>query len=213
MEKQCNSCEKKMQFEKFAKSSRNKDGYDTLCKICRNSVNRNYRYTNPSKVKVARKKHYQANIEKMRAEKMKYYENNKDAKSTYDKKYRKENSLKIREYKRTWEENRKDNLQDRIKRNLRRRLIHVVRKENKSNTTMELLGCDIDFFISFLESKFDDRMNWENYGINGWHIDHIIPCYAFDLTSESEQKRCFHYTNLQPLWWSDNLSKSKKILL
>jgi DNA/RNA endonuclease G (NUC1) len=55
-------------------------------------------------------------------------------------------------------------------------------------------------------------MNWENYGKNGWHIDHIIPCASFDLTDPKQQKNCFHYTNLQPLWAADNIRKSDKIL-
>jgi len=54
-------------------------------------------------------------------------------------------------------------------------------------------------------------MSWDNHGFKGWHIDHIIPCSAFDLTKVEEQKKCFHYTNLQPLWAKDNLSKGDKL--
>jgi len=61
-------------------------------------------------------------------------------------------------------------------------------------------------------------MSWDNYGTgyNGkgmeqWHIDHIIPCASFDLSKPSEQKKCFHYTNLQPLWAKDNLRKKDKL--
>jgi hypothetical protein len=46
---------------------------------------------------------------------------------------------------------------------------------------------------------------------NGWHIDHIKPCSSFDLTKEEEQRKCFHYTNLQPLWATDNRKKADKI--
>jgi hypothetical protein len=54
-------------------------------------------------------------------------------------------------------------------------------------------------------------MTRENHGI--WHIDHITPCTAFDLTDPEQQKKCFHYTNLQPLWASDNIRKGNKIIL
>jgi hypothetical protein len=54
-------------------------------------------------------------------------------------------------------------------------------------------------------------MSWGNYGLHGWHVDHIIPCASFDLTDPEQQRQCFHYTNLQPLWAEDNLRKSDKL--
>jgi len=53
-------------------------------------------------------------------------------------------------------------------------------------------------------------MNWNNYGYYGWHIDHIKPCSSFDLSKDLEQRKCFHYTNLQPLLAKDNLEKGAK---
>jgi len=52
-------------------------------------------------------------------------------------------------------------------------------------------------------------MNWDNYGVYGWHVDHIKPCFLFNMNDIDEQKKCFHYTNLQPLWAKDNLVKNK----
>jgi len=52
-------------------------------------------------------------------------------------------------------------------------------------------------------------MCWENYGLNGWHIDHIIPLISAK-TEEEIYKLC-HFTNLQPLWWYENLEKRNKI--
>ncbi len=63
-----------------------------------------------------------------------------------------------------------------------------------------------------LEKQFKEGMTWENHGLYGWHIDHIIPCASFDLTDLEQQKKCFHYTNLQPLWAKENLIKGVKIL-
>ena len=99
----------------------------------------------------------------------------------------------------------------RIIRRLRGRVLSAVKNNTKRTKTRELLGCDIDFFIKYLESKFTEGMSFQNQGIKGWHIDHIIPCSYFDMTKEDEQKKAFHYTNLQPLWWYDNLKKSNKI--
>ena len=96
--------------------------------------------------------------------------------------------------------------------NLRRRVSLALNGLNKSKSTIELLGCTIDEFKIYISNKFDSQMSWDNYGIYGWHIDHIIPCSSFDLTDPKQQKICFHYTNLQPLWAIDNLKKGNKII-
>jgi len=78
---------------------------------------------------------------------------------------------------------------------------------------MNLLGCTIDEFKKEIEDQMDKNMTWDNYGLgeNKWHIDHIIPCDAFDLTKEAEQYICFHHTNMQPLWGEENIRKSNKL--
>lgn len=72
-------------------------------------------------------------------------------------------------------------------------------------------GCSMDFLVKYLEQRFELGMTWDNYGLYGWHIDHIKPCASFDLTKKSEQKKCCHYTNLQPMWAEDNIRKSDKL--
>jgi hypothetical protein len=79
---------------------------------------------------------------------------------------------------------------------------------DKSHKTISLIGCSIERLRKHLEAKFTDGMTWDNHG--EWHIDHIKPCAAFDLTCERQQRECFNYTNLQPLWASDNLTKGAK---
>lgn len=89
----------------------------------------------------------------------------------------------------------------------------LKKQRNKKKTrTAELIGCTVPFLKTYLENKFTNGMSWENQGRNGWHIDHIRPCTSFDLSKVEEQKKCFHYTNLQPLWESENIRKSNKIL-
>lgn len=94
-----------------------------------------------------------------------------------------------------------------IVKNLSRRITSVLRGANKCAPTLELLGCTADQFRRYIESKFHPGMTWENYGVMGWHIDHIVSCWKFDLTDPEQQKACFHYTNLQPLWRDANLAK------
>lgn len=78
----------------------------------------------------------------------------------------------------------------------------------KAARTMELIGCTIAEVRAHLESKFLPGMTWENCGRNGWHIDHHKPCKRFNLTDPDQQRICFRYTNLKPLWEADNISKS-----
>ncbi len=68
-----------------------------------------------------------------------------------------------------------------------------------------MLGCSIEHLRTHIESRWKDGMSWENYG--AWHLDHIKPCAAFDLLQPSEQRLCFHWSNLQPLWAADNIAK------
>lgn len=91
---------------------------------------------------------------------------------------------------------------------IRMALKSEVAGARKSASTMELVGCTTKFLKSYLEQRFKPGMTWQNYGPKGWHIDHVIPCASFDLTKAREQRRCFHYTNLQPLWAHENLLKS-----
>ena len=75
----------------------------------------------------------------------------------------------------------------------------------KSATTLELIGSSVPFVRKWIESQFVDGMSWDNHG--EWHIDHIRPCASFDLSDPEQQKECFNYKNLQPLWAEDNLRK------
>jgi hypothetical protein len=116
-----------------------------------------------------------------------------------------------REYSRVWSKfQRETNPQYKITKNLRCRLYHALKDQNviKTQKTLDLIGCSIDFLKNWLESKFKEGMSWENYG--EWHIDHIKPCSKFNLTDEEEQKKCFCYNNLQPLWASENTSKGNR---
>lgn len=92
---------------------------------------------------------------------------------------------------------------------LRTRLGQMLRKSltGKTTSSLELVGCEIDFLKEYLESKFKDGMTWDNWSKDGWHIDHIIPLSSFDFSKLEEQKKAMHYTNLQPLWAEENLSK------
>jgi hypothetical protein len=146
------------------------------------------------------------NVSKEQLEKERIYRN-----TEYNRNYRKAYQIKNREKKRIFcKQRRLENLNVRIVENLRTRINRAVIRKTKHTT--ELLGCTIEQLRFHLESKFKPGMSWDNYGVYGWHIDHVVPCIAFDLTDIEQEKRCFHYSNLQPLWAEENLSKHAKVL-
>lgn len=93
---------------------------------------------------------------------------------------------------------------------MRKRLWSALKTNVKADKTFNLVGCSTEHLIQYLESKFLPGMSWDNYGKSGWHVDHIKPLALFDLSDKAQQNLAFHYTNLQPLWWRDNLSKGDK---
>jgi len=116
---------------------------------------------------------------------------------------------KNREYAATYERERKK--RDpifKMTRNLRTRLYYGLKRKQKSGHLLDLLGCSILELKQHIEAQFQNNMTWENYG--EWHIDHIKPLASFDLEDDSQLKLACHYTNLQPLWAKDNLSKGAK---
>ncbi len=96
---------------------------------------------------------------------------------------------------------------------LRTRIRGALLKVNKSkdSKTEEIIGISHEGFREYIKSTWKPGMTWENYGVGGWHIDHIIPCAAFNLLAPEQQKKCFHYTNMQALWESENISKNCKL--
>jgi hypothetical protein len=177
------------------------------------------------------------NVTKKQKKKL-WYLKNKEKIKEYDRKYRKEVFNKKRrerrktdpEYKRRcylimkksrqkpeFKLKRNIYLKNKLKTDFNYKLIHtirvrvkdVLRGHSKSDSTINMLGCTINELWIHLEKQFKQGMTRENHG--KWHIDHIIPCSSFDLTKPEEQAKCFHYTNLQPLWASENLAKGSKI--
>jgi len=98
---------------------------------------------------------------------------------------------------------------------LRRRIhnaISYAQKTEKTDQTINLLGCSFNKLKGHIELQFTKDMAWDDILAGKIHLDHIKPVSSFNLTDPKEQKACFHYTNLQPLWASDNLRKSDKVI-
>jgi hypothetical protein len=166
------------------------------------------------------KKYYFANINRIKNYNQSYYKSHKkeillrhksnpEALKKAQQKYKKYRKIERRIYKRNYTKNRRNlDINFKILSYLRTRLCLALKNNLKTKTTIKLVGCSIKFLKQYLESRFKSGMSWNNYG--RWHIDHIKSCASFDLTKALEQKKCFHYTNLQPLWAEDNIKKGSK---
>ena len=123
-----------------------------------------------------------------------------------NKRFREKHKTKIKQY---FINRRRIDFNFKLLTTLRGRIGQALKGRNKSASTINLLGCTIEELWTHLENQFTEGMTRQNHG--KWHVDHIIPCANFDLTDPEQQKKCFHYTNLQPLWALDNLKKSNHV--
>ena len=192
-----NICQHQLQLNK------NRNYYKNNRVLCLQKE-KQYRENNKEILKKYIKLYYNINKEKLLDNAKEKYLLNKDKVKIYQKK----NRENIRKKQNTRYRNDKNFY---IKVNLRNSLSQRIRNNNckKLDNYVNLIGCSINFLKQYLENQFKDGMTWENHNRYGWHIDHIVGVCNFDLTKLEEQKKCFHYTNLQPLWCDDNLSKKK----
>jgi len=189
----CNSCGELKKLDEIAKRR-------TFCRICKRSrdlesYHRNKE--NPAKKKKRKKwakKYHQTYLKKPETiDRISVYRNT----STY-KRHRLE-----------WQRNYlATNIQARIASRMRTRIRECIK--NRTDRSMDLLGCPMEQLIAWLEYNFNDNISWSNYG-SYWHMDHLTPCASFDMTKKADQFVCFNWTNIVPCEANKNLSKGAKI--
>lgn len=128
-------------------------------------------------------------------------------------KYRRRNPEKVKQWRKDYHVRKKADPNYLLATNLRKTLLKKLGSKVNRESYVELLGCSVNELRFYLEGKFKEGMSWENHGLYGWHIDHEIPLFFFDLTNEEQRRSAFHYTNLQPLWAKENLIKGERINL
>lgn len=142
-----------------------------------------------------------------------WYENNHEKILSYHRNYQKSSAMvkyrkEYRAIKKLTDPNYvlSKNLSERVRQVIKNKRVEKVYK------TYELLGAPVGVVRQHIEGQFKEGMSWNNYGHTTWHIDHIRPLASFDLKSPEEQKKAFHYTNLQPLWATENFRKGSKVV-
>ncbi len=222
MSKLCNLCNINKQLDDFEKYKLMKDGHFghlNQCKSCRKEYMKSYKLKNKEKLSKKSKDYYEANKEQINERRRTRWNDNADV-INEKKRKRYENDMDYRKRVLNWgsksrakcrPERRKKAKENKTPgyylELCRKRMWHVFNgRETKSDKTLNLLGCDGDFLKIYLESTKVEGKDYTNA-----HIDHIIPCSSFDFSDEEQQRKCFHYTNLQLLPAEENLKKSNKI--
>jgi len=213
MNKKCTKCEVVKDVNQFyIRKNRGSGlaGYSSFCKDCQKKENYQYKLLNQEKYKEYNKIYREKNKEYMEDYITKWRIENEESLIEKRKEYYQKNKEKIVERNYKYCVNRcKHDTVYKLKRHLRSVILRSIKLVGKkSKKTIEILGCSFEEFKLHLESKFDDKMNWENQGTY-WHMDHIIPISS--AKTEEDVYRLNHYTNFQPLFWLDNLKKSNKI--
>jgi hypothetical protein len=217
--KVCKKCLIEKSLDEFYLEKRNLDGLMGSCKDCYNLTQKKWRLNNVKDVLLRDKKYREKNNENIIINNRKHYLNNVDKINERNRNWRKNNPQRSKEFSKNWKENNIEKIklyqqipEIKISHNMRCRIKQFLKNNNvsKKNKTFEIVGCHPEFLKEHLEKQFKEGMSWENYGLYGWHIDHIIPLSS--SKTEEEIYQLSHYTNLQPLWAEDNLKKGNKIL-
>jgi len=193
-----------------------------------------YYLKNKDKIINKKKEYFNNRPEKKESKKIyikNWIENNKEKHKQLTKEWYQRNKDKIKDYrqrihkeyyaKKENKEKRNLKLKERRKNDINFKLSYLLRnrlkcaikqkKSYKTNSTLKLLGCSVKEFKKYIESFFTENMSWGKILNGEIHLDHILPCAAFDLRNSEEQEICFAYWNYQPLWAKDNLTKRDKI--
>lgn len=213
--KKCSKCKIEKPICDFGNRTKSNDGKRSCCKICDSEYTKRWRKNNKEKVKLQKqkylKKYSQKNLDRGR----KYRENNQEKNLARIKNWRENNKEYSINY---YQENKSKITKQQSERkkidilfklsSLHRSKLNKILGSNKNTTTFEIIGCTPQQLKEHLETQFKCGMSWDNHGLFGWHIDHIIPLSS--AKTEEELYQLCHYTNLQPLWAKDNLRKSNK---
>jgi hypothetical protein len=226
LSKFCYRCGSLKSLDQFNKSSGKKYGKQAKCKQCQSDIHQQTKEIKAakklSKIKndpeykarhlATKRRHNKKSINRHRAYCIEWNKQNKKSRHESYIRYKNKNLELFRKKHRERVSSRmKSDPLFKLTSRLRSQLLSILKKteSKKSSNTFKLTGCTPAELRKHLESQFTEGMNWSNQG--EWHLDHIIPCSKFDLNDEYQQRICFHWTNLQPLWAADNIRKGNYI--
>lgn len=207
MTKICGKCQVEKPLAEFCKNKAMTDGLTWQCRACTKAYKDRYYATNKIILLAEMRERYAADPSRFRAAEAARRARDPAAYNARALIYQKVNAKKVNARHSIYErERRLTDIQFRLKQRLRGRINKAVRGMKKAGSAVADLGCSVEFLKGWLEAQFQTGMSWDNYG-SVWHIDHKEPLSAFDLANRSQFLLASNYTNLQPLWASENIRK------
>jgi hypothetical protein len=219
----CPNCNRDKDHTEFYVERQRSSGYSCYCKACVCNKKAQHYRANKSNLKAKAREHYAKSPQGKRDKSREYAATHKAKKLEYNHEYYSKNREKLCAASRTryaadpqptidrfrirWRTDLNFRLAHRLRVRVRKALQHGV----KGGSAVKDLGCTLDELRAHITAQFEPGMTWDNWGLYGWHIDHIIPLASFDLTDPAQFKQAAHYTNLQPLWAGDNMAKGASI--
>lgn len=216
MEKLCPTCGELKLILQFSRNKNRKDGLQRECKVCCKAHHDKHYYSkkSPTRFNTPDPEGFKTCTECKVLLTFENYSKLKQGKFGLASRCKACTAQKHKEWRnstgRAWEneytkKRKKTDPEYRIKFILRLRLLDAIKrhttggKVNKQHSALTLLGCTVEAAVTHIQSQFLPEMTWENHG-SVWEIDHIKPCSAFNLQDVEEQRTCFNYKNLQPLF-------------
>ena len=190
----CTKCLIDKEFIEFSRHPKGKFGLQARCKMCCNLEKQNWNRINKDRKKQNTRKWHKENKGYCQKKTAEWNTLNKEHCRERNNAYNRRRYLTDVEFK--------------LAHNLRNRLKDAIKDNLKSGSAVRNLGCSIEQFKYYIESKFKPKMTWDNWSYDGWHLDHIVPLVKFDLTNPEQFAKACHYTNLQPLWKEDHNVKT-----
>ena len=218
--KQCKKCGETKPLTEFYKAPRNRDGHFHVCKACWLAQCKEYEDAHREQKRAYQEQYRREKAGKVHQYSRDYYNRNRDQHNTAGReRYRRYCEEGAEQYERLRargrEASRRHRAEDptfRISLNISRRIRRTLKSPKQGRKWESLVGYRIDDLRAHLEPLFQSGMSWDNYGLHGWHIDHIRPVSSFRFVSHEDEefKECWALKNLRPLWGWENQRKGKR---
>jgi hypothetical protein len=200
--KVCYKCKIEKSKNSFHAEKANKDGLNRWCKACSTDyATKNREHINKRAVERLRSNPILRQAVNKRTRENTF--NNpilRERRKINCRKWRTENPDKKRKYDRAYNKYKSEtDPAFKLKRNLRGTFAKFVGGKCKTSRLARYLSIPYEEFRVFIENQFNGRWTWDDYGIEGFHIDHIVPFAIFDILNEEEMFLCWNYRNFQPL--------------